>query len=67
MDFGIFCWGELGTFWGAAAAGMKDLADRLICEPLEGVVGGGLGCGNSCWGECRGEQLGDSLVELGGS
>ena len=63
----MFCCGELGTFWGATVAGMKDLADRLICDPPEAVVGGGLGCGNTCWGECCGDQLGDLLVELGGS
>ena len=63
----MFCCGELGTFWGAAVAGMKGLADRLIYDPLEGVVGGGLGCGNTCWGEYCGDQLRDSLVELGGS
>ena len=63
----MFCCGELGTFWGATAAAMKGLANELICDPLEDVVGGGLGCGSTCWGECCGDQLGDSIVELGGS
>ena len=67
VDFGMLCCGKLGTFWGATAAGMKGLADGLICDPLEGVVGRGLGCGSTCLGECCGDQLGDSLVELGGS
>ena len=50
VDFGMLHCGEPSTFWGATAAGMKGLADGLICDPLEGVVSGGLGCGSTCWG-----------------